>query len=160
MRVKRRKKSLSPADPVARHRAKSNHEPREKLCPLLLVVHPNAVDVVHVSFQFQGGAGLAHAATSDFRMPRSGKHLRHLGGFEVRERVAVSRRRCRQVFDAVVNRLSAPFRSSESCGAAFCSEPPRAAETPLNGSGNAVKHLERWSQTVMSFRSSSTSRLN
>jgi hypothetical protein len=46
-------KNLNPADPVARHRAKSNHDPHEKLCPLLLVVHPSAVEVVHVSFQFQ-----------------------------------------------------------------------------------------------------------
>jgi hypothetical protein len=87
-------KSLNPADPVVRPGAKSHHNPREKLCPPLLVVHLSAVDVVHVSFQFRRGAGLAHAGTSDFRMPRSGKHLRRLRGFEVREREVVSRPGC------------------------------------------------------------------
>jgi hypothetical protein len=82
MQVKRRKKSLNPADSVAKHRVKSNHDPREKLCPLLLVVHPSAVGVVHASFQFQRGAGMAHAGTSDCRMPRCGKYLRLLGGLK------------------------------------------------------------------------------
>ncbi len=79
----------------------------------------------------------------------------------------------RQVFDVVVNPLSAPFRSSESYGAAFCSELPsvfrtsgcltpielaRPTATPWNGSGNAMKPWEHLSQTVMAFTSSSTSR--
>jgi hypothetical protein len=78
-------KNLDPADPVVGPLVKPDHESREKLCPLLLVGHLSAVGVVHVYFQFQRGAGLGHAGTCDSRMPRSGKHLRHLGGFEARE---------------------------------------------------------------------------
>jgi hypothetical protein len=78
-------KNLNPADPVVGPRAKSDHEPHEKLCPLLIVVHLSAVNVVHVSFQFQRGGGSVHAATNGFRMLPSGKRLRHFGDFEVRE---------------------------------------------------------------------------
>jgi hypothetical protein len=86
-------KNLNPADPVVGPRAKSDHEPHEKLCPLLIVVHLSAVNVVHVSFQFQRGGGSAHVTTSGFRMLRSGKHLRYFGGFEAREREVLCRQR-------------------------------------------------------------------
>src|SRR6266403_5557105 len=52
------KKVLTRPIPSWGPRAKSNHNPREKLCPPLLVVHLSAVDVVHVSFQVQEGCRL------------------------------------------------------------------------------------------------------
>jgi hypothetical protein len=174
MQVKRRKKSLNPADSVAKHRVKSNHDPREKLCPLLLVVHPNAVGLVHASFQFQRGAGLAHAGTSNFRMPRCGKYLRLLGGFEVRgEKLSPAcggdrfstllstgcQCHSRRAKAAVLRFVQSHQVYSAQAVALAPTELARPAETPGNGNGNAVKHLERWLQTVMSFRSSSTSRL-
>ena len=129
---------------------------------------------MQVSFQFQKVAGLARAGTGDFRMSRSGKYLGHVSSFEVGEQrssaallpdklltvLSILCQRHSGRAKAVVLRsvLSHQVYSAQAVALAPV-ELARRTTTPWNGSRNALA-LECWLQTVMSSRSSSTSRLS
>jgi len=167
-------KSLNPADPVVRPRTKSNHNRREKLCPLLLVVHPSAMDAVHVSFQFQEECRLGacwnqrfpHATerevlTAPWRLGSPGARGRLPSAVADRFLTLLSIRCQRRSgrAKATVLRLVRGHQVYSAQAVALASiELARPTTTPWNGSGNAMKPWEHLSQTVMAFTSSSTSR--
>jgi hypothetical protein len=116
--------NLNPADPVVGPRAKSDHELHEKLCPLLIVVHLSAVNVVHVSFQSQGVEAQCMLQPEISACYVAGSTYGTLTASKPEGETSFPGSGDRRVFDVAVNPLSTPSRSSESHCAAFCLEPP------------------------------------